>query len=73
MIVGDQHRVQLADTGGQELLAHVRRGIDQHTRFALGPAPCHQNGTAQPPVFGIGGIAGAPIGAALAQARHAPG
>ena len=73
MVVGDEDAVQMRGPRIDQLLAHVRRGVDQHRGFAMGRMPPHQDRAAPPPVLRLGRIAGAPIAGAVrpADARHA--
>ena len=64
VVVGVDDGVELADAGGEELLAQVRRGVDEDTAAVV----LDQDGGAQAPVSRVVGIAGAPV---VADERHA--
>ncbi len=67
MRVGVGHGIQRANFSIQELIAQIRRGIDKHARRALFANALDQHRTTATCVFGIGGIAIAPMSA---KARH---
>ena len=54
MVMGHQHAVQMRDARVDQLLAHVRRGVDQHRGLAMLRLPPHQDRAAPPPVLGLG-------------------
>mmetsp|Transcript_6994 Transcript_6994/g.11294 ORF Transcript_6994/g.11294 Transcript_6994/m.11294 type:complete len:278 (+) Transcript_6994:98-931(+) len=65
--MGIDHPVKPSDALIQQLVAQVRRGVDQDARFAARTCALHQKGTALPPVLGIARIAIPPMSA---QSRH---
>src|SRR5205807_1971757 len=70
VLVGEQHRVEPVHLGIEQLLAQVRRGIDQDPGNACAVAPFYQQRGAPAPVPGIARIAGAPT---QCRARNAAG
>jgi hypothetical protein len=66
--MGIEHAVERSDTADQQLLAQVRRGIDQHARRAGVGFALDQQRASEPAVARFLGIAGSPI---VADARHA--
>ena len=71
VLVGDEHAVEPGHLGLKQLLAQVRRTVDQHARVvALGVAALDQQAAAPPAVLRIVGVAVAP---AERHARHAHG
>ncbi len=72
MFMGDEDAVQMGGARSDQLLAHVRRGVDQHRGLALRRAPPHQDRAAPAPVLRFGRIADAPIAGPVwpANARH---
>ena len=70
MVVGVEHAVEPADAGIEQLLAEIRRAVDQHIGRALGAFPLHENRAAPPPVLRICRIARAPD---IADTGHAAG
>jgi hypothetical protein len=56
MFMGEEHPVEPIDLGLEELLAQVRRGIDQHAGDAGSLPPFHQERRPPPTVLGIAGI-----------------
>jgi len=68
VLVGVEHGIEVIDVGCQELLAQVRRSVDQHAGDSSGAAPFDQKRSAPAPVLRITRIAGAP---AQGRARHA--
>ena len=71
MLMRDQHAVEPIDLRVQELLAQIRRAVDQNARPAIGACTRSTNKSAAPPaVFRLVRIARAP---AERDARHAHG
>ena len=70
MLVGVENAVEPIDLGVEQLLAQIRRGVDQDPRDAAGIATLDQERRAAAAVFRIVGIAGAP---AQRRPRHAAG
>src|SRR5262245_9761474 len=60
MFVGEEHGVEPIDAGVEQLLAQVRRGIDQHAGDAVAGAALHQERRAPAAILWIVGIAHAP-------------
>ncbi len=55
MVMGDQDPIQPADTRGQQLLAHVGRGVDQHAGLAICDSRAHQEEQRPRRFFGLAG------------------
>ena len=55
MVVGVEHAVEQADAGVEQLIAAVRRRVDQHVRRPLSALALHEQRAAPPPVLRIGG------------------
>ena len=70
MGVGPQNRIQFANASIQQLLAHIRRGIDQHPGGTLIGHALYHHGTAAAGVFGVIWITLPPD---AANARHPTG
>jgi hypothetical protein len=68
MRMGIDNRIKCADPGIQQLLAHVRRGVDQNACCSIIGAALHQQRAAATAVFRICWVTVAPI---VAQSRHA--
>src|ERR1700684_2639234 len=60
VFMGEEHRIDVIDLGADELLAQVRRCVDHNPCGAAFTGLLHQEGAAQPPIFRICRIAGAP-------------
>ncbi len=71
VVVGEDDRVEIAAARVDELLAHVRAGVDQDAGAALGADALHQQGAAAPPVQRVRRVAGAPVRPLRPDARHA--
>ena len=67
MIVGVEHAVEQADARVEQLVAAVRRGVDENIGRPLIPVALHEQRASPPPVLRIGGVASAP---AAADARN---
>ena len=70
MVMGEKHAVEPADAHVQQLLAEVRRAVDEHIGRALFAFPLHQHRAAPPPVLRVCRIARAPD---VADTGHAAG
>jgi hypothetical protein len=68
MVVGVENAVQPTRADIEQLLANVRRAVDEHGRGASAVSALHEKRATPPPVLRIGGIARAPD---IANARHA--
>ncbi len=68
VLVADQHGVEASDVRVDQLLAQVRRRVDQRLRASLRPVAHDQNRAAAATIARIVGVAGAPP---LGHARHA--
>ena len=60
MLMGQEYRVDVLDIGVDQLLAQIRRGIDDDARRALRRRPLGEQRAAAAPVFRIAGIAFSP-------------
>src|SRR6185312_5092885 len=70
MLMGKEHCVDVVDTGVDQLLAQIGRGVDYDPRRAMGARALGHDRAAAAAVLWIGRIAGAP---AERRARHAGG
>ena len=70
MVMGVEHAVEPTDSDVEQLLAKVRRGVDQHIGRALAAFLLHQHRAAPPAVLRVCRIARAPD---IADTGHAAG
>ena len=68
--MGVEDAVEGRDADRQQLLAHVRSGVDEHGRRSASPDPAHQQRATAAAVARVCRVAGAPV---AVEARHARG
>ncbi len=70
MFMRENHRIEVLHARIDQLLAQIRRGIDQNAGIASRSGFLDEDRAAATPVAGLGGVAFAP---ALRHARHTAG